>query len=227
MFAGIIQAKGKLVRVVEQSIELQVLPVADHWKALKNEKDPFEIGESIAVNGACLTVVKIQGNEEDGFMLKFDLAPETLNRTIFGDQGKVSVQLGEVFNLERSLRMGERISGHMVSGHVDGLGIIQDLKKIKGECYEMIVDVPPELAKYCVKKGSIAVNGISLTIHEVQLNSLIFQLIPHTWSATSFSDQYGERFELCRGKKVNLEVDMMAKQVEQLIGQLIEQFIQK
>lgn len=207
MFSGIIQATGRLVQIQGQGIVLEFEHSQEHLAALQLKQDPFQLGESIAVNGVCLTVTQIQPQHE-ATRLSFDLAPETLSVTAMSE-----MQVGDLFNLERSLRMNERISGHLVSGHVDGVALIEGLKEIAGDCYELKVSLPEEFLRYCRLKGSIALQGISLTIHQILGNLLIFQIIPHTWKNTALRQLSQKDFALSHGKKVNFEVDLMAKYI--------------
>ena len=157
------------------------------------------LGDSIAVNGCCLTLV----DQGDGWW-EADVSPETLQRTALG-----GVRPGDAVNLERPLRLQDRLGGHLVQGHVDGVGTVvvpvPDLR----------VTVPPSLLRYCVEKGSITVDGVSLTIVAVVDDGLTFAIIPHTAEVTTL----GRRGP---GDPVNLEVDVMAKHVEQLLAPYIE-----
>jgi len=155
------------------------------------------LGESIAVNGVCLTIVKIENQ-----VLIFDLSPETIERTSLA-QLSSNAQV----NLEASLRLGDRLGGHFVQGHVDGVGEVRKLER-QGEYFRVLVAYPHLLSKFFVQKGSVAVDGVSLTINHLS-DPDIFELmiIPHTWKETVF--QYYRE-----GSKVNLEVDILGKYVD-------------
>jgi len=161
------------------------------------------IGESVAVNGACLTVVGIDGDE-----FEFDVGPETLLRTNLG-----ALAAGDRVNLERSLRAGDRLGGHFVQGHVDAVGII-DARVRQGDWEDIWFRCPGELTRLMVPKGSISVDGVSLTLVKVEPERFSVMLIPHTQSATTLgSKKVGDR--------VNLEADMLAKHVAKLLGQAV------
>jgi riboflavin synthase len=158
------------------------------------------LGESIAVSGCCLTVV----SQGDGWF-ETELSHETLARTAL-DQAAV----GEKVNLERALRLSDRLGGHIVQGHVDGVGTVQDVRSV-GEAFEVDVEVPPDLRKYIVEKGSLCIAGVSLTVNRVHGNVAGVTLIPHTWNHTTLCG-------LMSGSRVNLEVDVLAKYVESLMA---------
>jgi len=153
------------------------------------------LGDSIAINGACLTVVAIQGDR-----LSFEAGPETLRRTNLGD-----VQPGERVNLERALRLGDRLGGHLVQGHIDGLGRIAERSR-QGEWEVVWFACAPALAEQMVSKGSVAVDGVSLTVVDVTGDSFSVALIPHTLAATTLGFKGA-------GASVNLETDLFAKYV--------------
>ena len=205
MFTGIIQKVGTVLSIEPTSTQSYHLKMNSPF--LKD--DPIELGESIAHNGVCLTVTAI-GEEPSGeAWMTFDLAPETVKRTALS-----RLKSGSLVNLERSLRMGDRLSGHWVQGHVDGvarvlrLEAVESTSKTSAPYYDLILElVDPNLSRYCVKKGSIAIDGISLTIHEIRGKELHFQIIPHTWDHTALPD-------LRSGELVNIEVDLLAKYAE-------------
>jgi riboflavin synthase len=152
------------------------------------------LGDSIAVSGCCLTLV----DQGDGWW-EADLSDETLSRTTLGN-----LSPGDPVNLERPLRLADRLGGHLVQGHVDGVGtVVQPVPDLR-------VSVPPELMRFCVEKGSFTVDGVSLTIVDVLEDSLTFAIIPHTAEVTTLG-------RLQPGGPVNLEADVMAKHVEQLL----------
>jgi riboflavin synthase len=197
MFTGIIQKTAKVKSI-------SATAGASHRLSLENpfqpEADPIVLGESIANNGVCLTVTDYSETQ-----LIFDLAPETVQITALS-----RLKPGSRVNLERSMRMGDRLSGHWVQGHVDGVAKVASIEALGGECYDLAIELPdPIFLKYCVRKGSFTLDGISLTIHGIQGQFLQFQIIPHTWKETSLSDLY-------RGDLVNFEVDILAKYIERL-----------
>jgi riboflavin synthase len=157
------------------------------------------IGDSVSVNGCCLTVV-----DGDRRTLAFDAVPETLARTTLG-----RLQAGEGVNLEPALRTGEPLGGHYVQGHVDGIGRVRSLDP-EGEGARLWVDPPTEVLRYCVEKGSIAVDGVSLTIAGLDSFGFAVALVPHTLSVTTLG-------RLEPGSEVNLEADVLAKYVERLM----------
>lgn len=158
------------------------------------------LGESISVNGVCLTVVDIRSA---GFSA--DLAPETLERTNLKD-----LRLGDRVNLERSVSLSTRLSGHLVQGHVDGTGTLQALRELGDGNWELLVQVPRDLDRFLVYKGSITIDGISLTIASVQDGLVKVAIIPHTYKVTNL----GARKP---GDQVNIECDMIARHVARLL----------
>ncbi|MRV72332.1 riboflavin synthase [Duganella sp. FT92W] len=205
MFTGIVAAVGKITEVqpleggLEAGVRLSVdaggLPLAD-----------VALGDSIALNGACMTVI-----EKTDTAFKVDVSRESLNCTV-GLDG-----LNEV-NLEKALTLAERLGGHLVSGHVDGLGVVRKFEPV-GESWELVIEAPKSLAKYLAFKGSIVVNGVSLTVNRVNdlgagdelVSQFSINLIPHTISVTTLK-------HLKVGGKVNLEVDLIARYVERMLS---------
>ena len=164
---------------------------------------PFEavqLGESIAVNGVCLTVIAF-----DAASFQADASTETLSLTTLG-----SLQEGAVLNLERAMRPTDRLGGHLVSGHVDGLGQVQSVHG-DARAQRWRFAAPPQVLRYVAKKGSICVDGVSLTVNEVDDAGFEVALIPHTVANTAFS-------ETAVGAAVNLEIDLVARYVERLLG---------
>ncbi len=201
MFTGIVAAVGKITSLsplgsqsdagVRLTVDAGDLPMVD-----------VAIGDSIALNGACMTVVV---KTDTGFVV--DVSRESLNRTAGLDAE------GEV-NLEKALRLADRLGGHLVSGHVDGLGSVQKFEPV-GESWELVVEAPKDLAKYLAYKGSIVVNGVSLTVNRVTDTAIgcafSINLIPHTIEVTTLK-------HLKRGTKVNLEIDLIARYVERMLS---------
>ncbi len=197
MFTGIVEEAGR-VALIEQgasSIRLVVEASVAGTGA--------RLGDSIAVNGCCLTLVS---NRRNGRMrmLAFDLLAETWRRTSIGD-----AMVGTLVNLERSLAVGDRIGGHFVTGHVDGTGVIRRWER-EGRDHVLDVEAPVALRRYLVQKGSITVDGISLTVAEVLPKGFRIWIIPHTLEVTALRDRKA-------GDRVNLEADMLAKYVERFV----------
>jgi len=193
MFTGLIESLGTVSRADSTGAGRRLIirdPVARE----------LSIGESVAVNGACLTVVGIDGKE-----FAFDVGPETLLRTNLG-----ALAAGDPVNLERSLRAGDRLGGHFVQGHIDAVGII-DARIRQGDWEDLRFRCPGELTRLMVPKGSIAVDGVSLTLVKVEAERFSVMLIPHTQSATTLGSKKV-------GDPVNLEADMLAKHVAKLLG---------
>ncbi len=194
MFTGIIEAVGKVASIERggSSVRLTV-------SAGKVAED-VQLGDSVAINGVCLTVVHAAPP-----LLSFDAVPETLRRTSLGD-----LRGGSSVNLERALPVGGRLGGHVVQGHVDGTGRIASIRPV-GDSWWIYVDVAPELMRYIVEKGSIALDGISLTVAESADRTVAVSIIPHTWENTTLSDKRA-------GDAVNIECDILGKYVEKLLG---------
>ncbi|SFV84216.1 Riboflavin synthase eubacterial/eukaryotic [hydrothermal vent metagenome] len=158
------------------------------------------IGDSIAVNGVCLTAIEISDNS-----FKADLSQETLDCSIFGN-----LSVGDDINLEKALRLNQGIDGHLVSGHVDGQGEVVD-RTIQGESTRFKISAPQNLVKYIARKGSITINGVSLTVNSIDANVFDVNIVPHTLTATTLG-------QLSIGNQVNLEVDLIARHLEQLLN---------
>jgi riboflavin synthase len=180
MFTGIVKEKARVASFAEGR-----LVVRSSIKA--------EVGDSVAVDGVCLTVVE----NADG-TLAFDVIDETLSRV---------KPFGEEVNVEPSLRAGDPMGGHVVQGHVDGVGRVRE-RRVDGR---LVVEAPPELLRYLVEKGSIAVDGVSLTVAALQDDAFEIALVPHTLEVTTLGS-------VSPGEPVNLEVDVLAKYVERLVG---------
>jgi riboflavin synthase len=195
MFTGIIKAKGTIAAMqqrggdVRLSIQSAELPFAD-----------YEVGESIAVNGVCLTAVALRA---DGF--DTDVSTETLDVTALG-----KLDVGGEVNLEPSLALGERLGGHLVSGHVDCIGKVSK-READARSVRFGIEMPREYARYVAKKGSVTIDGVSLTINEVSGNGFEVNIIPHTAEATIFGSY-------SIGTVVNIEVDLLARYIERLLS---------
>jgi len=201
MFSGIIANVGLINRAEDRDGGLR-LSVAAGALGM----DDVQIGDSIAVNGVCLTVVALNGNE-----FTVDVSRETLDCTVGLER-----QGGHV-NLEKALRLSDRLGGHLVSGHVDGVGEVVAFNDI-GESWRLAVRAPQQLAKYIAVKGSITINGVSLTVNKVAGAEFEVNLIPHTLEVTTLD-------ELNAGAKVNLEIDLIARYVERMMQAEKEQII--
>ena len=193
MFTGIIEGLGNINGIRSTGRGMRLAIEADF------SLDQTKIGDSISVNGACLTAIKI-----DGRRFEVDVSPETLHTTTF-DKAKV----GDRVNLERSLRLSDRIDGHLVAGHIDGTGIIKQREPL-GNAIIVTITVAQSLARYMIAKGSVAVDGISLTINDCDNSSFSVSLIPHTANLTTIGFKN-------RGDRVNIEADMIGKYVERFV----------
>lgn len=195
MFSGIVEDVGVL-QALEEKDKGVVLRVG----VRKIDAGELVLGESVAVNGVCLTVVLV----EDG-NFSVDASHETLSRTNLS-----GLRAGGRVNLERSLRVGDRMGGHIVTGHVDGVGTVQSIAPV-GESRVFSFSIPAALAKYVVEKGSVAVDGVSLTVNSVSDAEFSVNIIPYTLRETTFS-------EFRRGREVNIECDIIGKYVEKMLS---------
>ena len=193
MFTGIIEELGEIKGVKRSSRSCQLTIKAKEVLA------DVKLGDSIAVNGVCLTVVAYN---QDFFVV--DVMPETMDKTSLGD-----LKAGDKVNLERALRLGDRLGGHLVTGHVDGVGTIREKKDVD---IAVVVEVscPHSLLRYVIEKGSVAVDGVSLTVVEVKPGGFTVSLIPHTAKMTTLGFKKP-------GEKVNLEMDVIGKYLEKLM----------
>ncbi len=193
MFTGIIEHLGKVTQIKKQADSaVIVVDIAQMSKDVNS-------GDSIAINGACLTVTHIKGSE-----VSFDVSTETLSKTTIGE-----LKASDRVNVESSLRIGDKLGGHFVTGHVDGVGAINRKESETGQC-TMWFSVSKELANMMIKKGSVAVDGISLTIVELEEKTFSVALIPYTLEETSLG------FKKV-GQKVNIETDMLGKWVKRIL----------
>ncbi len=194
MFTGIIEAVGTIVAMESKGSDVSV-----RVRSGKLDLRDVKLGDSIATNGVCLTVVQLPG---DGYIA--DVSGETIARTGFADY-----QAGQRVNLEKALMPTSRLGGHLVSGHVDGVGKIVAVKP-QGRAMEYWVEAPRELARYIAEKGSITVDGISLTVNSVEGARFRLTIVPHTSGETTVG-------EWKVGSRVNLEVDVIARYLERLV----------
>jgi len=190
VFTGLVERQGIVTEITDRmpavKLTIDAGPIAQESKP----------GDSIAVNGCCLTVTEILGTG-----LAFDVVPETLQRTSLG-----ALSVGQRVNLERPLRLGDSLGGHLVSGHIDGIGTVA-ARTDDGECSTMWIAVAPGLARQMAPKGSVALDGVSLTLVDVEDRRFSVALIPHTLSATTLGTKGV-------GDSVNVETDLLAKYIE-------------
>ncbi|MBL8446613.1 MAG: riboflavin synthase [Zoogloeaceae bacterium] len=193
MFSGIVEAVGRIETVT---------PLTDGVRICVDpgtlDREDIKLGDSIAHGGVCLTVV-----DQEGGRLSFDVSRETLNCTVGLDQP------GEI-NLEKALRVHDRLGGHIVTGHVDGIGKVMKFEPI-GESHELVIEAPADLAGFIARKGSITVDGVSLTVNQVTGRRFWINLIPHTIAVTTLK-------RLAPGARVNLEIDILARYMERLLA---------
>jgi riboflavin synthase len=195
MFTGIILAVGKVARLQWRGADLRIAIDATAL-ATRIAASRFAIGESIAVNGVCLTVVGFAHGQFEA-----DVSQETLRVTTLAD-----LKVGAPVNLEPALRVGDPLGGHLMSGHVDGRARVASVAA-QGSSLRVVVEVPADLARYIAAKGSVGLDGVSLTVNAVEGRQFTVNLIPHTTGETNFTD-------LAAGRELNLEVDTLARYVE-------------
>jgi riboflavin synthase len=191
MFTGIIESEGTINSLVKKGADISVKVLFDNGTL-----DDIQLGDSIAVNGVCLTVEALTNNE-----LSFYLSVESISKI-------ADLKLNQKVNLERSLKMNGRISGHFVFGHVDGVCDIKEIKKLDG-CEQWFIEAPNNLIKYIAQKGSVSLSGVSLTVNSVDENVFSVNLVPFTLSHTTL--KYNKT-----GDKLNIEIDMLARYVESI-----------
>ena len=194
MFTGIVREVGRVIEVGAGEAGATLRIAAPETAART------AVGDSVAIGGVCLTAESV-----DGETMRFQAVPETLGRSTLG-----GLQAGDAVNVEPALRAGEPLGGHIVQGHVDGLGFVRAIEQ-EGDGVRMSFDVPPELLAYLVEKGSVTVDGVSLTVAALEDDVFAVALIPHTLSVTTLG-------ALAPGAQVNLEVDVLAKYVERLVA---------
>jgi riboflavin synthase len=212
MFTGIIQAVGNVVQLESLNHDARI-----HIHTVDLGLQTVQLGDSIAVNGVCLTAIKLTS---DGFWA--DISSESLQKTTLGE-----LRVGNAVNLEKALTLQTPLGGHLVSGHVDGVGTIDKLVN-DGRSTRLHLHAPSALLKYIAAKGSICIDGISLTVNTIQQNEFTVNLVPHTLKNTTL-------YQAVTGQRVNLEVDVIARYLERLLlGQaeisptkLTENFLQQ
>ena len=198
MFSGIIETTGTITKIdpIAEGVRLRLRT------SLSTQE--ISLGESICTNGACLTVTTIEADQ-----LSFDVSAESLRRTTLGE-----LQVGDRVNLERSLRLEDRLSGHLVWGHVDGVGHVTSIQP-EGDSFLYTFALPAELSRYLVEKGSVAVDGISLTVFDCQPTAFTCAIIPHTHTVTTLHQRKP-------GDRVNIEGDMQGKYIEKFVQDVLE-----
>jgi len=193
MFTGIIEEIGTIEKVSPISGGMRLTIRA------KKIIEDIAVNDSICINGVCLTATRVNDNS-----FQVDAVGATLDKSTFN-----RIKADALVNLERSVRLSDRLGGHLVQGHVNGIGTISEIKKL-GENYLVKIIIPEELERYLIKEGSIAINGISLTIADLNSNEISISVIPHTWQNTNLKDKKVN-------EKVNVEIDILAKYVEKLL----------
>jgi riboflavin synthase len=195
VFTGIVQDLGRIQSLEERGGDVRMVIELDRM-------DPagIRIGDSICVQGCCLTATELVGRA-----FAADVSRETLRLTTLGD-----LRTGTIVNLEPSLKAGDQLGGHLVSGHVDGVATVASITG-DARSKRIRISVPPDLARYIARKGSVAIDGVSLTVNDVESNAFGVNIIPHTQEVTTLG-------RLFIGARVNLEVDQIARYVERLIG---------
>ncbi len=201
MFTGLVEGKGTIAGLTPDGpgVLLEVEPPA---VMCAPDDDPAEIGQSVAINGCCLTIISIKENS-----WAFQAGTETLSRTNLGE-----LAAGDLVNLERSLRADARLGGHFVQGHIDGTATVETIDQ-QGEWVTMWFHAPTSLTKQMVSKGSVAIDGVSLTLVDVQPERFSIALIPHTLEVTTLGIRQV-------GQTVNVETDILGKYIEKMLGEM-------
>jgi riboflavin synthase len=193
MFTGLIEGTGTLQRTERHGLDARMVIRPDF------RMETAVLGESIAVDGACLTVIDFQRE-----VFTADVSTETLGRTTLG--GKAP---GSRMNIERALRLGDRLGGHLMTGHIDGIAVLKE-RKPEGRSQRLFFEAPPEILRYVIEKGSVAVNGVSLTVNGVSGAGFDVNIVPHTGLMTTLDS-------LQIGAEVNIETDLIGKYIEKLV----------
>ena len=200
MFTGIIEDKGKVIRVEHRGREKRLtLELPIHLTEM-------QLGDSININGVCLTIV-----EKRRQTIGLDLSSETLQKTVLGE-----LKEGDQVNFERALKVTDRLGGHIVTGHIDGIGLVTE-KRNEGDYLHLGIRVPKSVSRYVVQKGSIAIDGVSLTVNECENEEIKMTLIPYTLEKTVLRDKKV-------GDRVNMEADIIGKYVEKMMNRGDEKF---
>jgi riboflavin synthase len=194
VFTGIVRERGRVAEIGGGADGVSLVVEAAATAA------ETKVGDSVAIDGCCLTAVRVGGGS-----IAFDAVPETIRRTSLA-----RLHAGDEVNVEPALRAGERLGGHYVQGHVDGVGAVRAVEP-EGKGLRVWLDAPPEIARYAIEKGSVTVDGVSLTVAELDAAGFAVALVPHTLAATTLG-------ALEPGRPVNLEADVLAKYVERLVA---------
>ena len=194
MFTGIVTDRGVVLRIDNKGGQKRIV-IGCHY-----DSSDLDVGASISCDGCCLTVVDFEGGG-----IAFDVSNETISRTTIKDW-----QPETIVHIEKSMRLGDELGGHLVFGHVDGKAKLESIER-DGECFLVKISVPQELSHYVAEKGSVALNGVSLTVTDVKDNVFGVSIIPHTWEVTNLS-------RLSVGDEMNFEVDMLARYVARVLG---------
>jgi riboflavin synthase len=200
MFTGLVRSTGVVAHLGENT--LTVAAPQTHGSGLEG----ISLGASVSINGCCLTVTQIEVDDDDGVDVRysFDLMPHTLEHTALG-----SLSRGARVNIEPALRAGDPLGGHMVQGHVDGVGVVSNTQS-NDNALIVEITVPADVHRYCIPRGSVTVNGVSLTVIDLKESAISVSLIPETRQRTMLG-------ELVAGDRVNLEADVIARYVESLL----------
>jgi riboflavin synthase len=198
MFTGIIEDKGKVIRVEHRGQEKKLI------LELPINLTEVQLGDSININGVCLTII-----EKRGQTIGLDLSSETLKKTVLGE-----LKEGDQVNFERALKLTDRLGGHIVTGHIDGIGVITGKSK-EGDFLYLRIQIPKSVSRYVVQKGSIAIDGISLTVNECENEEIKMTFIPYTLEKTMIMDKKV-------GDRVNVEADIIGKFVEKMMNRVDE-----
>ncbi len=194
MFTGIVEDRGQVLRVEYRGIGRRLVV------EFPSHLTDVQLGDSININGVCLTIVEIKGRS-----ISFDLSPETIEKTTLGE-----LKEGDWLNIERALRLTDRLGGHIVTGHIDGIGLITEKREEK-DFLRLRINIPKDISKYTVQKGSIAIDGVSLTINECIESNIEITLIPYTLEKTTLKERRV-------GDRVNVEADILSKYIEKLLS---------
>jgi len=194
MFTGLVNEVGSIISIQKKG-KISLLSIR-----ITTDNAQDRIGDSICINGVCLTVTALSG-----YILYFDLSPETTSTTTLG-----KLKSSDRVNIERALRLSDRLGGHLLSGHIDGIGCIRERKK-NDQHYVLGIEFPPKISCYLVEKGSIGIDGVSLTITNLEKDLLWVSIIPHTSEVTTLNEKK-------RGHQVNVEADLLAKYIYRLLA---------